>query len=214
MSGYERALLPGLLAAAALVVAAPTAQAAIIPLTTAQLTDASDYVVRGTVSQMWVDTDDRGYHWTRVELEVEATYKGPADLDALRLDVMGGVLGTEGTMVVYTPRFDVGEEVLVFAEQLDSGLLVPTGMMQGKATVRIDPDNGREMLVRYNPPQERPYDHRFIPHPDLAVRIYLDDIVTQVRERDLAGWDGEPIPGKSMERLRQMHLQAPVEVNR
>ncbi len=208
----HRGTLPALLVFAGLGLAPAAIGAAIVPLSLDQLTDASDYVVRGTVGQMWVDTDDRGYHWTRVELEVDAVIKGPADTDGLRLDVMGGFLGGEGTVFADAPRFDTGEEVLVFVEQLESGLLVPTGMRQGKSTIRIDPDSGREMLVRFNPAPEKPYDHRFIPHPEPGERIYLSDIVEQVEARVIRGWDGAPIPGKSVERLREMHPG--VEVSR
>jgi hypothetical protein len=210
MLGLEqRGLLPALMAVAGLTLA-PVAQASTLPLSLAQLTDASDFVVRGTVSQMWVDTDERGYHWTRVQLEVDAVFKGPVETDALQLDVMGGFLGTEGTISHESPRFDVGEPVLVFAEQLESGLLVPTGLEQGKLTIRVDPDSGREMLVQFNPEPHLAYDHRFIPHPDPAARVFLSDVVGLVETRVEQGWDGEPIPGKSQQRLLEMHPGAEV----
>ncbi len=204
-------ILPGLVALVALG-ASPVAHATLLPLTVDQLTDASDYVVRGTVSQMWVDEDERGHHWTRVQVEVDALYKGPADTDALLLDVQGDFIGGEGTLNLHSPRFDVGEEIFLFAEALESGLLVPTGLTQGKHTIRIDPDGGQEMLVRFNPAPEKPYDHRFIPHPDPADRLYLDDLVLQVQARILQGWDGLAIPGKSTESLQQAHPG--VEVSR
>lgn len=203
-------ILSGLLVAALAV--APAANASTTQLAVPQLVDASDYVVRGTVSAMWVDEDDRGRHWTRVQLDVDAVYKGPAETDALQIDVLGGFLGAEGTLALDVPRFDEGEEVFLFAELLESGLLVPTNLQQGKHTVRIDPDNGREMLVRYNPPAERAYDHRFIPHPEPADRLYLDDLAQQVQARVELGWDGASIPGKSLDRLREMHPG--VEVSR
>ena len=206
----QRAIFPVLAAVAGLALA-PAAQATIAPLTVAQLTDASDYIVRGTVGQVYVETDERGYHWTRVELEVVTVIKGDADTRALQLDVMGGFLGGDGTLSWYSPRFDSDEEVLVFAEQLESGLLVPTGLMQGKLTVRIDPDDGREMLVRFQPMSpEKPYDHRFIPHPAPADRIYLADTLQQIQQRMTDGWDGQPIPGKAPERLLEMHPGAEV----
>jgi hypothetical protein len=198
--------MAGLMVAAAL--AASAAQAITLPLTVEQLTDASDYVVRGTVAQMWVDRDARGYHWTRVEIEVEQVLEGPAGTDSLRLDVMGGFLGTEGTVSWDSPRFDVGEEVLVFVERLDGpggSLLVPTGMRQGKYTVRIDPASGRETLVQFNPAPEQPYDHRFIPDPPAVQRVMLGDMIARIQERVRHGWDGQPIPGKSLDRLRAMH---------
>jgi hypothetical protein len=201
-----------LLALAGLGLATVASASTLAPLSVDQLTDASDYVVRGTVNQMWVDTDEGGYHWTRVQLEVDAVYKGPADTDALQLDVMGGFLNGEGTLSLDSPRFDVGEDVLVFAEKLPSGALVPTGLKQGKHTVRIDPDNGQPMLVQFNPAPHKAYDHRFVPHPDPADRVYLSDIIEQVEARVHQGWDGRAIPGKSTERLIEMHPG--VEVSR
>jgi hypothetical protein len=208
----HRGTMPALLAIVGLGLATAATATTLAPLSVDQLTDASDYVVRGTVNQLWVDTDERGYHWTRVQVEVDAVYKGPADTDALQLDVMGGFLNGEGTLSMESPRFDTGEEVLVFAEKLPSGVLVPTGLRQGKATVRIDPDNGQPMLVRYNPEPHKAYDHRFIPHPAPAERVYLSDVVEQVRARVQQGWDGRPIPGKPTERLLEMHPG--VEVSR
>ncbi len=201
----HRGTIPALLVFAGLGLAPVAVGSTLHTLSLDQLTDASDYVVRGTVGQMWVETDDRGYHWTRVELEVDAVYKGPEDTDALRLDVMGGFLRGEGTIAMNVPRFDAGEEVLIFAEQLESGVLVPTGLRQGKFTVRIDPDSGREMLVSYAPMLHQAYDHRFIPHPAPGERVYLSDYVEQVKARVGHGWDGAPIPGKPIERLQDMH---------
>lgn len=206
----HRAIFPALAAVAGLALA-PPALATSAPLSLAQLTDASDYIVRATVGQTYVETDERGYHWTRVQLEVDVVIKGAADTAALRLDVMGGFLGDEGTLSWYSPRFDQGEEVLVFAEQLESGLLVPTGLDQGKLTIRIDPDNGREMLVKFKPSSpDKPYDHRFIPHPAPGKRVYLADTLALIRARVADGWDGNAIPGKSMERLHEMHPGAEV----
>ncbi len=202
----SRFALPALLAAA-LWTGAPEARASLLPLSVEQLTDASDYIVRGTVSATWVEQNERGDYWTKVQIEVDEVYKGPAQLDGLELDVVGGLIGARGMLVRDVPRFDEQEEVLVFAERLDSGYVVPTGMRQGKQTVRIDPDNAAPMLVNYHPPLERPYDHRFIPHPPPADRIYLDDYVSRIKTRIKAGWDGAPIPGKPIERLRQMHWE-------
>jgi len=206
---HGRYFLAGL---AVLALWSPAAGAATLPLTLEQLTDASDYVVRGTVSQLWVERDARGNLWTRVELEVADVVKGPADLDALRLDVMGGFLGNEVAISLDSPRFDEGEDVLVFAERLESGLLVPTALERGKFTVRIDPASGREMLVQFNPAPERPYDHRFIPDPPVAERAMLADVLARVEARVEEGWDGRPIPGKSPDRLHAMYPA--VEVSR
>lgn len=185
---------------------APLAQAHVmVPLSVEQLTDASDYIARGVVTNTWVDLDENETHWTHVQIEIDRVYKGPEDLEVLELEVIGGIINGDFTRVAHTPRFAPDERVLVFAEDLESGRTVPTGLSQGKWTIRISPEDGREMLVRFNPSLERPYDPRFIPHPEPGNRLYLDDYLDRVHSRIRQGWTGEPIPGKSNERLRQMH---------
>jgi len=174
-----RPFLPPTLLALAL--AAP-AGASVLPLSVGQLTDASDYVVRGVVSALWVEEDARGVHWTHAQVEVQSVVKGPADLDALEVTWMGGMLGAEGTFVADAPVFDEEEEILLFAERLPAGIVSPTGLDQGKYTVRIDPDSGREIAVRWKPPATLPYDHRFVPAPPPGERILLSDLVATVRQ--------------------------------
>ena len=126
-------------------------------------------------------------------------------LQSLTVDIQGGTLGAQTTVVPLSPRFAIGESVVTFAETLESGITSVTGMMQGKYTVRIAPEDGRSMLVRFAPRQDRDYDPRFIPHPQPNERVYLDDLSDRVRTRKASGWDGLVIPGKSMERLKAMH---------
>ncbi|MBN1337502.1 MAG: hypothetical protein JXB39_16235 [Deltaproteobacteria bacterium] len=177
----SRTLLPAGVLAAALGMSSP-AGAAVLPLPLDRLTDASDYVVRGVVSALWVEEDLRGVHWTHAQVEVLDVYKGPSDLDALEVTWMGGILGTEGTFVPDAPVFDEQEPILLFAEHLPAGIVSPTGLAQGKFTIRIDPDSGQEIAVRWKPPAHMPYDHRFVPLPPARERTPLTDLVTRVRQ--------------------------------
>jgi len=177
----------------------------LVKLSTEQMTDASDYIVRGTVQAITAGTDERGHIWTHVTIDVDERLKGPMGLQTLTVDVQGGTMGARATVVPLSPRFAIGESVLAFAEILESGVTTVTGMMQGKYTVRIAPEDGREMLVRFAPRQDRDYDPRFIPHPQPNERVYLNDLSESVRARKATGWDGLLIPGKSIERLKAMH---------
>lgn len=207
-------LLPGLAFLATLALAPPEARAtSMVRLTATQLTDASDYIVHGVVSSVWVAQEADGLVWTHVDVEISETLKGPAGLDTLRVDVPGGILTDRSWIVDGVPRFAEAEEVLIFAEVMESGRIEPVGLVQGKYTVRVDPHDGRKMLVSFNPPMERAYDPRFLPDPPHGQRLYLDDLQRVVTDRVRAGWDGQPIPGKSTERLRVMHGR-PVEVTR
>ncbi len=177
----------------------------ITPLTVEQMTDASDLVVRGIVTEVWVERDARGNLWTKAQVEVTRTLKGDPDVVAIDVDQQGGILQDELQLISGAPRFSVGEEGLFFLEHLGSGRTSVVGWQQGKYTRRIDPDSGDAMAVRFNPPYARPYDHRFIPHPAPEHRIYMADLEAQVLDRVEEGWDGVPIPGADSAKLTRIN---------
>lgn len=178
------------------------------PLSVEQMTDAADLVVRATVTEVWVEQIGDEL-WTRAQITVNRSLKGQATGRTLVIDQVGGVLRNDAVIVVGAPRFSVGEEILVFLEKNSVGQLLVVGMSQGKYTVRIDPQNGQEMLVRFTVRQDRWYDHNFIPHPAVADRVYVADLETQVQNRVATGWDGQPIPGASDTRLREINRLQP-----
>jgi hypothetical protein len=171
-----------------------------------QMTDASDLVVRGVVTQVFSELDDRGNIWTRAQVEVSDVLKG-GETQAVIVDQLGGVYGNQRSIISFATRFSVGEEAYFFIEQLGNGRNSVVGWFQGKFTVRMDPASGREMVVRYNVTQDRVYDHRFIPHPELDNRVFATDLADHVIGRVSNGWDGQPIPGTSMERLMRINAQ-------
>jgi hypothetical protein len=174
-------------------------------LSVEQMTDASDLVVRGTVTQVFTELDDRGNVWTRAQVEVSEVLKGDAETRAVLVDQMGGVHGNSYSVIRWSPRFSKGEEAVFFLETLRSGKTSIVGWYQGKFTLRMDPDVGEHMLVRFTNTQDRPYDHRFIPHPPVENRIYLSDFKTRVRNQVTLGWDGRAIPGADPAKLRQIN---------
>ena len=174
------------------------------PLTETQMTNASDLVVRGTVNEVWTERDDLGRIWTRVQIEVERTLKG-TPVDSVLVSQMGGVYANDYQPMHSAPRFDVGEDGYFFLEHLEAGYTGVVGWWQGKYTVRVDPDTGQEMLVRFVVSQDAWYDHRFIPHPPVADRLYVDDFEAGIKAHVTAGWDGEPIPGTSTDRLQRVN---------
>jgi len=168
------------------------------------LTDASDAIVRGSVSTVSVEEYGDTY-WTVVEVEVSEIWKGSTELNALTVMVPGGFYGPRGTIVERVPRFSEGEEVILFVEELESGIISPVGLELGKYTVRIDPESGKEMVVKFAPPLTVPYDHRFIPDPPPSERVLLESFKSRVTARILAGWDGVPIPGKNTAKLEAVY---------
>ena len=175
------------------------------PITMEQMVDASTYVIRGTVKQVWTEQDQNGRIWTRARVQVTQSVKGKAPAE-LVIDVMGGTVGDTRASVWGMSRFSVNEDVLVFVEQLDNGRWTSFGMFQGKYTIRRAARDTRLHAMRWHGHPDVPFDHRFLPYPAPEKRQYLEDMVDRIEARVDAGWDGKPVPGVSMEKLRQINV--------
>lgn len=180
-----------------------------VQLSTEQLVDASDLIVRGQVTEVWTERDEKGRVHTLAQVDVGSTLKGDVSSGALVVDTIGGTLGGVFTDVASIPRFSVDEDVLLFLEQARDGSWRTTGMVQGKLTIRLDPYTRSEIVQQAHVPFDRAYDHRFLPLPAEADRTYLADVEARVEKRVEQGWDGVPIPGASADRLRTI---SPVRV--
>ncbi len=206
-------LLAGVLAFSVLTgPVAPVAEATTLaPLSTEQMTDAADLIVRGRVISQWVMTNQAGYIVTRALIEVERAYKGEVSVgEVLSVDSPGGDYFGMMANTESAARFSAGEEVFLFLNRVYHGEgLTPVGMFQGKYSIRQNPVDGSEMPVRFTVPYTKPYDARFIPHPPVEERIHLSDLEATVLQRVEIGWDGRPIPGISADRLRQINRLQP-----
>ena len=169
-------------------------------LSTEQLTDAADFVVLGTVDAVWTEIDN-GKCWTRARVDVERTFKGAPDAQVV-VSQRGGFCGPMAERAESVARFSEGEHAYFFLEELENGSTGVVGMMQGKFTLRMDPTVRHEIVMRYTVPSDKPYDARFLPLPPADQRISATDFERSVTARVAAGWDGQPIPGTSNERLR------------
>jgi hypothetical protein len=169
-------------------------------LSTEQLTDAADAIVKGTVDAVWTEIDDDGKCWTRARVEVDKTFKGDPGPDVV-VSQMGGICGPLAGRVESTARFSEGEEAYFFLEALN-GYTGVVGLVQGKFTLRMDPAARHEIVMRFTLPSDEPYDARFLPLPPADQRIAATDFERSVAARVTQGWDGQPIPGTSIERLR------------
>lgn len=193
----RKVLLAGALAFGALALPATAHATTMAPLSQNQLVDASELIVRGTVTDIWTMLDDKGRVWTKAQVEVTAVLKGDPSTRTVVVSQLGGVHVNEYQLISGAARFSVGEDTLLYLETLGNGMTTCVGMWQGKSTVRIDPDSGREMAVRLVLSQDAWYDHRFLPHPPADERIYVDDLEAEIQGRVEQGWDGAPIPGVS-----------------
>lgn len=190
--------------AVALIAPAPVAEATTLaPLSVEQLTDASDYIVRGTITETWTEVDDDGLIWTRARLQVSDTYKGPDSPSELIIDSLGGEHAGQQLHIEARAVFSAHEDTLVFLTQMH-GRLVPVGKFLGKYTIRRAPDVDRQYARTWHPTGQT-FDARFLPHPAPEKRVYLDTLLERVEARLDAGWDGKAIPGISAERLQTIN---------
>ena len=200
--------------AAGLGLAWQAAATSLARLTVDQLTDAADYIVRGEVDEVWTEVDTRAWVYTRAYVRVDEALKGHVDRgDYLMVSELGGEFGGAVNDVEGAARFSSGESVWLFLNEVHDGEdLVPVGMFQGKYTIRQNPADGSDMVVRVTMPYTRKYDARFLPHPPADQRVSLTSLRSQVEGRLASGWDGAPIPGVSSDHLRAINkLQAGVK---
>ena len=190
-------IIQSLILAASLL--APEAHAtSMVELTPDQLVDASDLIVRAHVDELWTERHEDGRVWTRVQLDVTQVLKGDEATEDVVIDLLGGAWAGRALLVHGSARFDVGEDVLVYLEELESGRITVVGKHQGKLTVKMDPQL-REPIAFSTPLRaQRAYDHRFYPLPAEDLRVTVDALVDDIAARVEAGWDGQPIPGSNL----------------
>lgn len=184
--------------------AAPAHATSFAEMSVEQFTDASTYIVQGTVLEVWTTAED-GYVWTHARLKVTDTLKGPRVPSELVIDSMGGTYGQLTTYIPGAAQFSVGETLFAFLHETPQGLLVPVSKFQGKYTLRRAPGETRKHALRWHGVDRDRFDHRFLPHPKAEDRLYADTLVEQVQRRLDAGWDGKPIPGIDDKTLREVN---------
>lgn len=183
----------------------PASATTLYKMSTDQMTDASDVIVQGTVSRVWTEVVDR-YVYTRAELVVEKVYKGDVSTETITLESLGGTWQGRTYDLDGAARYDEGERVFAFlAENERHGAFTPVAMTLGKYTIRQNPSDGSDMVVQFSLPYTQDFDARFVPAPPKADRVSLSTMVSTVQSRVELGWDGQPIPGVSMEHLRSVN---------
>jgi len=190
----------------------PTASATSLALLTLdQMTDASDLVVRGTVVETWSGVDDTGQIVSYANVRVgEALKGGVVAGDFVTVETLGGEVDGVVARVDGSARYSKEEEVFLFLSEKRLGTAYGTvGMFLGKFTVKPNPRDGRDMVVRFTVPWGQAYDARFVPNPPADQRLGLEDLRSTVRARVAAGWDGKAIPGVSPQKLRQINKLQP-----
>jgi hypothetical protein len=111
----------------------PASRATTIPrLTFEQLTDSSELVVSGRVTQSWAAWDtEHKYIWTHYRLSVSEMAKG-AQASSVEFAEPGGALGEAVMTIPGAVSYGIGEEAVVFLSRMPNGYLRTTGWAQGK----------------------------------------------------------------------------------
>jgi hypothetical protein len=86
--------------------------------------------------------EDHRYIWTHYEIQVADELKGTAN-GAIVVSEPGGTVDETELQVVGTPKYEVGEEVVLFAEETPLGLLRTCGWGQGKFRVSRARETGK-----------------------------------------------------------------------
>lgn len=133
---------------------------------------ASDLILRGVVTGQQVQVDPlSGRPYTDTTIRPQATYKGEAG-ESVVIRQIGGTVDGITLWVSGTPRFEIGEELLVFLAP-HRGRFVLRGMGQGAFQIRdvagvptafqkledvsvVDPAQGEQARLEHPSPLELP----------------------------------------------------------
>ncbi len=104
-------------------------------LTLEELTNRASTIVRGVVVRLKSHWDeDHAVIYTSVTISVTDHVKGRPEAEEIIIEVPGGIVGEIGMTVSDVPRFEKGEEVILFLEEYFQALQV-VGWFQGKYTI-------------------------------------------------------------------------------
>jgi hypothetical protein len=118
-----------------------------------QLVNSADYVVRARVKSVrseWRPNPDnarRPYIATLVELEILEAISGTPP-SPLVLDLVGGRIGDKELTIDGAPRFEVGQESILFVRGNGRQIVPLVGMRHGHYPVRRDLRTGETQVMR------------------------------------------------------------------
>lgn len=100
-----------------------------------QLTDSSELVVAGRITNSWAAWDvEHKYIWTHYTMTVESTLKG-AQSRTVEFAEPGGAIGKSVMTIAGSVRYAVGDNMMVFLARMPNGYLRTTGWSQGQYAV-------------------------------------------------------------------------------
>jgi hypothetical protein len=148
--------LPFFVAALALLLTAPLARATtVLQPTFEELVGSAESIVRVqvlSVDSAWRDNPAKPgerYIGTKVTLNVREVIKGKPP-QTLVLDLVGGRVGADELVVDGAPKFEAGDECILFVRGNGRSFFPVVGLMHGYFPVYRDAVTGRAQVLRFN----------------------------------------------------------------
>ena len=102
-----------------------------VPMSIETLTTKADAVVHGKVTGITCKRDSTGRIFSEIRLNLIENIKGHRKNKKFQLVHGGGILGSKRSGSIVSPRFKIGEEIVVFVVYNSRGEAVPVGQNQG-----------------------------------------------------------------------------------
>lgn len=132
-------LLAGIASVTATTVVAPTFE---------QLVDQAQEIFQGTVTEVksqWIGEGDQRHIVSYITFQVKDSLKG-APGKTFTMRAFGGTVDGESMFIGDGPRFQVGDEDIVFVENNGSQVVPLVGLMHGRFHVRKD-ESGKALVT-------------------------------------------------------------------
>jgi hypothetical protein len=135
----------------ALALAASAARATtVVPPSFEQLVGQADYIVRATVKSVTAEWRSEGANRhiiTKVELNIEEVISGTPP-QPLVLEMLGGKMGNQEMRVEGAPKFNVGDEDILFVRGNGKQYTPLVALMHGRYPILHDAATGRAYVAR------------------------------------------------------------------
>jgi hypothetical protein len=124
----------------------------VVPPSFEKLVNESDYVVRAVVQSItseWREKAGQRRIYTIVKLDVREVIVGKPPIP-LELQLLGGRMDGQELVVEGAPKFEVGQEDILFIRGNGRQFYPLTGIMHGRYPILKDPATGRPYMARAN----------------------------------------------------------------
>ncbi len=122
----------------------------VLPLNLDDLCGFSSRIVVGKVDSSWqVISADRTHVWTVYRLNITEQIKGETIAARVEFVSAHGTIDSLAVEVAGSPKFEIGDELLLFLNDLPNGHVVVEGLTRGVYRVRYD-DAGQRRITSYS----------------------------------------------------------------